>query len=405
MSQRAEMIIGQAKKTVREVYRKTLYPSLKRFEGFSQIGFLSLFSFCFPKAKVFQIFGIPMGAKMIACSQQIDNKKEYRQLPQTIESIIHPRFQEQIVESEGGYSALVKEGYALSSGAHLSDKGALLLNFTESFTSSEGKRHKLFTFRWNRTFQKIPFYEQSVASLAIDCGNNYYHWLFDALPKLWLLNKAGLKPERYYTYAQKAFQVSSLELLGIDKAAMISAEKEPVIQAKSLYVTSFPCQGALSSWATQALRSWFLPHVKGKKRRLFISRSGAQYRRIQNENELLPILEKEGFEIVQPEKLTFQEQITLFSQADYVIAPHGAGLSNLVFCPEGAKVIELFPPRFPCICYWHLSQLVKLKYAYLFGENDPKTFFPSPYPGEGPYDDLTLDPKKLHTLIKTQSSD
>ena len=36
-----------------------------------------------------------------------------------------------------------------------------------------------------------------------------------------------------------------------------------------------------------------------------------------------------------------REQIDLFSQAEFVIAPHGAALANLQFTPAGAKVIVL----------------------------------------------------------------
>ena len=43
------------------------------------------------------------------------------------------------------------------------------------------------------------------------------------------------------------------------------------------------------------------------------------------------------------EDLEFRDQVALFRDAETVVAPHGGGLTNLVFCDPGTKVIELFP--------------------------------------------------------------
>ena len=39
------------------------------------------------------------------------------------------------------------------------------------------------------------------------------------------------------------------------------------------------------------------------------------------------------------------EQVDAFAAAQVVVAPHGAALGNLVFCPPGVRVLELFAPR------------------------------------------------------------
>jgi capsular polysaccharide biosynthesis protein len=55
-----------------------------------------------------------------------------------------------------------------------------------------------------------------------------------------------------------------------------------------------------------------------------------------------------------------------------VIGPHGAGLSNLIFCSRGARVLELFPNEsWYQPCYSRLSTVCQLKYnvAYINFEN------------------------------------
>jgi hypothetical protein len=53
-----------------------------------------------------------------------------------------------------------------------------------------------------------------------------------------------------------------------------------------------------------------------------------------------------------------EEGAELFSKAKYVFAPHGAGLSNIIFCPKSTVVIELIDLYAPNLCYWHLSEMI-----------------------------------------------
>ena len=47
-----------------------------------------------------------------------------------------------------------------------------------------------------------------------------------------------------------------------------------------------------------------------------------------------------GWEFVQLEKLPVGEQMQLFAEAKSIIAPHGAGLTNLLWCAPDTKVLE-----------------------------------------------------------------
>ena len=44
--------------------------------------------------------------------------------------------------------------------------------------------------------------------------------------------------------------------------------------------------------------------------------------------------------------MSVAEQVELFVYADVVVAPHGAGLTNLLFCREGTRIVEIFPPTY-----------------------------------------------------------
>lgn len=84
------------------------------------------------------------------------------------------------------------------------------------------------------------------------------------------------------------------------------------------------------------------PEVNGK-RRIYVSRGDTPKRRITNEKEILPLLTRHGFEVIAPGKLSFRDQVALFSSAEIIAGAHGAGLTNLLYAPRSAKVLEIFP--------------------------------------------------------------
>lgn len=75
-----------------------------------------------------------------------------------------------------------------------------------------------------------------------------------------------------------------------------------------------------------------------------------------------------GDAIVTLESLSVAEQVSLMVGAKAVVAAHGAGLTNLVFCQPHTKVIEIFSPQYVPSCYWSLSDRLDLNYYYLEGE-------------------------------------
>lgn len=79
-------------------------------------------------------------------------------------------------------------------------------------------------------------------------------------------------------------------------------------------------------------------------RRIYVSRLDASHMRsVVNEDELCRLMVRHGFEIITPGQLPIEEQIVALRDAEVVVGPHGAGLSNLVYCRSnsGTRVVEL----------------------------------------------------------------
>jgi capsular polysaccharide biosynthesis protein len=89
-------------------------------------------------------------------------------------------------------------------------------------------------------------------------------------------------------------------------------------------------------WVSRFLRDSFLPlikpeHLVQRAPRLYVSRAGAMWRSVINEQEVMARLSPLGFVKTTLEGLSVLQQVALFAQAECVIAPHGAALANLVF--------------------------------------------------------------------------
>lgn len=72
-----------------------------------------------------------------------------------------------------------------------------------------------------------------------------------------------------------------------------------------------------------------------------------------------------GFEIIQPQNLSMQEQIDIFSAASRVIGPLGAGLTNIIFTQPSCEVFMIDPGLLDFF-FWDLSCLTGGKFHWFF---------------------------------------
>ncbi len=204
----------------------------------------------------------------------------------------------------------------------------------------------------------------------------YFHWLLDALPRLGLLTASRTELDGLVVPAAlEGFHRETLDRLGFDGLTFRHAGGELHVRIGELVVPSLP--GAPlepAAWACAWLRETFGSEPEGN-RRVYLTRSASLRRKLQNEAEIVDLLAGAGFDVVDPAAFTVAEQARLFASAEVVVAPHGAGLANLVFAREGAAVIELLSPHYVNPCYWALSAAVGVRYRFVLGApevHDPR---------------------------------
>lgn len=77
-------------------------------------------------------------------------------------------------------------------------------------------------------------------------------------------------------------------------------------------------------------------------RKIYLSRRNMLWRRVSNDDEIRSFLEERGFETIDIEKMSFEDQILVFRDAECIVAPNGSALTNLIFAPLTVKLIVLF---------------------------------------------------------------
>jgi capsular polysaccharide biosynthesis protein len=207
-------------------------------------------------------------------------------------------------------------------------------------------------------------------------GDNYWHWTFDILPRIYLLQQSGLIHQCdkiLINPLHLPYQQHTLTQLGIPMDKFVYSGDQMHIQAKKLLVPGIPeHKDHIPYWSLEFLRGLFKPAPKatsfGKK--IFITRKKARNRKIVNEDALLNILQPLGFNVLALEDLTVSEQVQLFEQADVLIAPHGASQTNLIYSRPGTTIIELFSPGWIHYLYWSMSAQLGIRYYYLIAEGE-----------------------------------
>jgi tetratricopeptide (TPR) repeat protein len=212
-----------------------------------------------------------------------------------------------------------------------------------------------------------------VAALAGLSGHNYFHWMVDILPRLELLRQSGIEWEAidkfWINSAIQPFQQQTLETLGIPLDKILASDHHSYIQTDLLIAPSFTGHlGWIEPWALEFLRREFLPIAAAKTalpKRIYISRAQANHRRVLNETAVMQQLSHLGFVSVTLETFSFAEQVALFAQAEVIIAPHGGGLTNMLFCSPGTTIVELVAPSYIRHYYWVISDRLKLHHYLL----------------------------------------
>lgn len=287
-----------------------------------------------------------------------------------------------------------------------------LYDFARDYTSEElHGRHVIDAKKLRMRLMRLDREPVAVAEAAnfLDaCAGNYAHWLTEVLPRIAAfcsLPKFAHVP----IVVDAGLNVNIMESLSI----IVGSEREVIVlpvgralKVERLHVTSATgyvpfdvrnpklksmSHGDFSPSALQLVKEKCLTYIdqcegRSLPDRVYLSRNSG-VRKVTNATEIEECIKESGYVMVEPEKLTFIQQLCLFRSVQYVTSPTGAALANVIFCARGAKCTVMMAEHDLMVYrYWaNMLGPLGIQVEYIIGE------VPAPSLG-GIHSDYFVDP-------------
>jgi len=223
-------------------------------------------------------------------------------------------------------------------------------------------------------------------------SKNYYHEVYENLIKLLVIREIDIPSDTPIIVDDVVRKIDSfgkiLDYLteGLGRDVVYIGDRELYYVHVLYYITPINIVTAhlrdrkvvvkedyvYDDYYIKQLRKSLLPKASTHQfpSKIFISRVNVTKRSF-NEEDVLGVIKEYGFELVCPETMTFEEQISLFSNADWIIGGSGAAFSNLVFCKPGCKVLCIVDSvKYGFPIFSTLSYLSDCKMVYYGNEDD-----------------------------------
>jgi len=261
--------------------------------------------------------------------------------------------------------------------ALIDDNAPKEIRYEDGIVSFEVLEGLLARFWKNPGEHQIPEIREGIFL----CGHNavnYFHWMIQFMPLFWIIDQcpeydrmpliiSSAVPEKFLAVI-RALDTRNREIIPVEYGVRYRVHK---LVIPSQFSSSYAGGEIVSPDGVKFLREKLgvngSPKERKTGRRLYIQRKDPQYRRLLNEHEIEALFRRYGFEFFEPSRISLQEQIQLFSSADILAGPHGAGWTNLLFAPSHARGLMLLGERESRL-YSNLAYIIGQDLIHIHGE-------------------------------------
>lgn len=291
------------------------------------------------------------------------------------------------VEIYGGTNLISQDKIALSD-MYARDKGKRRYEIEGGSIISCSKKGKWIYVAYMDKGESV---EEAINCVGWAC-NNYFHFTFEILSRLVFID------DTYKEYRSLPILVDQialnipqmrdlLERVNIYHHPVISVERDHRVHVKKLVYVS------RNLWMPPNFRPGIITTAddymysrsvadnirkrvlcegvevgQSKYKKIFLSRRQCKVQRLTNSIEIEQIFADNGYRIVFPEEMSFDEEVAIFNRADVIVGATGAAFTNIVFCHEGAKVAVITPSSNDAYFFSNIANMVKAEFVVLGAE-------------------------------------
>ena len=234
-----------------------------------------------------------------------------------------------------------------------------------------------FVSTYGKSLTKIVLDDDTNYALIHTKWANYSFWITSSLVRVLMLKNSGqeftlLYPEEWNSIA---YIQESLKAFPDLKIKRIPAGVH--VQVKNLLLPEVrPFTACFNGIELQAVHDYMVSRIpqeflgKTCPERIYVTRKRAKYRKVANEEEVIRLVSKYGFSVIDFDDMSFWEQVAQMQATKMFVSIHGAGYSNTLFMNRGTHVVEIINEAYARVEYtfpfWKQVVLRDIHYHPLF---------------------------------------
>ena len=258
---------------------------------------------------------------------------------------------------------------------------------------------------WLRNADKEIYVQGNCFSMLGTFSTIWSHFLIQFLPKLYYAEEAGLLDQEitlllpYYKDSQVAYLVDKV----LERHPKLKVLKDCPTDYRKNYrcqkLYYIPTASLVSNdYVYPSMLHYVIPmrvidiiknnvvkpeiaklsHQKSPNKKIYLVRR--TYRVPVEVEKIENFFEQEGFLLIEPHKLSFQEKVSIFQQASIIVGPHSSAWSNLIFANNNPK----------CLMFSSINWIDDTYGGYL-NQNFNYTIMQVAGNADGKYDDIHYD--------------
>lgn len=237
---------------------------------------------------------------------------------------------------------------------------------------------------FGKSLKKITLDDDTNYALIHTKWANYSFWITSSLVRLLMLQNSGMDFTLLYPeeWDNVAYIQESLKAFPNLKYKRIPVGVH--IQVKNLLLPEVrPFTACFNGEELQMVHDYMVERIPEEYKfqtypeKIYVTRKKAKYRKVANEEEVIQLVTKYGFTVIDFDDMSFWEQVVQMQSTKAFISIHGAGYSNTMFMNQRTSVVEIINEKYAKMEYtfpfWKQVVLRNIHYYPLFCKPEKDT--------------------------------